>query len=856
MVKISACLIVRDEQHTIEACLSSIRPYVDEIIVVDTGSVDDTPEIVRRFADKTETFLDCNETESGLIADFSCARNRSFELATNDVVLWLDGDDTVVGAENLPKLAAEISQHENGQILLPYQYAHDERGRVTLLQYRERLLYPRRHWEWRFPVHENCLLGAGHELKFVKRDESVRMVHAFGTSPKIREADRNWRILRAYIDRVGETDERSLYYLGSEYGLKAMRAYGVGDTGGFLEHTGNSLRILKRYVQISRWEDEKALALLEIARHYQRLNDHVHAIEWALQASTIKSWPEPYWCLLYSYYSLSTQEKQHQLYNLKRGAHFGQLGMSLVPSDVAQTLLAQNPTERFRACEILAFCQAGIGDIQSAIQTLEVGTAGLPEHTKMLENLTELRIERSKRLVLSEVQALVDAKAIGDGADTIIKGALRGDFTVRLLETPIDMPDSAAGGAVLADGDRARLSGGAAIDSRPARNPGKLELIFFCGEGLEPWNGETIARSGIGGSETMAWELARRLARRGHGVRLVGHCGPSAPAGRYDGVDFIGQREFFTVGADRTCDVLIASRQPAVVDDGAGITAGARLLWIHDVTCGPALNHKRNIRFDRILALSNWHRSILQRSYPLIDPAKILVTRNGIDLKRFDGKETRNARRAIYSSSPDRGLETLLDIWPIVRKSIPDAELHVFYGFDAWEATVAMMGAAGENELKRIRHIKDKLGRTPGVRVRGRVDQAELAREQMRSGVWAYPTAFTETSCITAMEAQAAGCRIVTSPLAALNETVGNRGQLIPGFGTPGYVDMFAAAVVMAMQEGIDRKMVDDRALLQEHARNSFSLDTLAEEWESMLITTLEDVRKRVVPAFHKAVVA
>jgi glycosyltransferase involved in cell wall biosynthesis len=310
------------------------------------------------------------------------------------------------------------------------------------------------------------------------------------------------------------------------------------------------------------------------------------------------------------------------------------------------------------------------------------------------------------------------------------------------------------------------------------------------------------------------------------------------------------------MGANRTCDVLIASRQPAVVDDGADITAGARILWVHDVTCGPALNHKRNIRFDRILALSNWHRSILQRSYPLVDPAKILVTRNGIDLGRFDGKEIRNARRAIYSSSPDRGLEVLLDIWPVVRKSIPDAELHVFYGFDSWEATVATMGTAGENELKRIRHIKDKLSRTPGVRVRGRVGQIELAREFLRAGVWAYPTAFTETSCCTAMEAQAAGCRIVTSPLAALNETVGNRGQMIPGYGTPGYVDTFAAAVVMAMQEGIDRKLVDDRALLQEHARNSFSLDTLAEEWESMLITTLEDVRKRVVPAFHKAVVA
>ena len=66
-----------------------------------------------------------------------------------------------------------------------------------------------------------------------------------------------------------------------------------------------------------------------------------------------------------------------------------------------------------------------------------------------------------------------------------------------------------------------------------------------------------------------------------------------------------------------------------------------------------------------------------------------------------------------------------------------------------------------------------------GVVAHGRVDQQTLAREMLSAGVWILPTWFCETSCISAMEAQAAGLRIVASKLAALEETVADRGELI-----------------------------------------------------------------------------
>jgi len=78
-------MIVRDNEDTIEACLASVRPWVDEIIVVDTGSLDRTPEICRRFGAQVYNFPWCD--------DFSAARNESLKYATGDWIFWMDSDD-------------------------------------------------------------------------------------------------------------------------------------------------------------------------------------------------------------------------------------------------------------------------------------------------------------------------------------------------------------------------------------------------------------------------------------------------------------------------------------------------------------------------------------------------------------------------------------------------------------------------------------------------------------------------------------------------------------------------------------------------------------------------------------------
>jgi tetratricopeptide (TPR) repeat protein len=87
---ISACLIVRDEAKRLARCLESLRGVVDEIVVIDTGSNDDTIAIAESFGAKVGHF--------SWVDDFSKARNAALDLATSDWVLSIDADEWLSNA--------------------------------------------------------------------------------------------------------------------------------------------------------------------------------------------------------------------------------------------------------------------------------------------------------------------------------------------------------------------------------------------------------------------------------------------------------------------------------------------------------------------------------------------------------------------------------------------------------------------------------------------------------------------------------------------------------------------------------------------------------------------------------------
>ncbi|MBW1980185.1 MAG: tetratricopeptide repeat protein [Deltaproteobacteria bacterium] len=84
---LSLCMIVKDEAHNLPDCLRYIKKVVDEIVVVDTGSVDETKSIAKDLGARVFHFDWCD--------DFAAARNESIHHARGDYILWLDADDRV-----------------------------------------------------------------------------------------------------------------------------------------------------------------------------------------------------------------------------------------------------------------------------------------------------------------------------------------------------------------------------------------------------------------------------------------------------------------------------------------------------------------------------------------------------------------------------------------------------------------------------------------------------------------------------------------------------------------------------------------------------------------------------------------
>ncbi len=84
---ISLCMIVKDEEANLPACLITVADLVDEIIVVDTGSADRTRECAEHFGARVVDFP--------WVDDFSAARNESLRHATGEWILWLDADDRI-----------------------------------------------------------------------------------------------------------------------------------------------------------------------------------------------------------------------------------------------------------------------------------------------------------------------------------------------------------------------------------------------------------------------------------------------------------------------------------------------------------------------------------------------------------------------------------------------------------------------------------------------------------------------------------------------------------------------------------------------------------------------------------------
>lgn len=298
----------------------------------------------------------------------------------------------------------------------------------------------------------------------------------------------------------------------------------------------------------------------------------------------------------------------------------------------------------------------------------------------------------------------------------------------------------------------------------------RLSIVFYV-NGM-PFQGDTLEKASLGGSETAGLYMAREMARRGHDVIVFSNTDKPA---KYDGVNYLHIDGFMNYAMFTPIDVLIVQRVPQIF--GFRMKSKINILWQHDI------GQKRNApmfrgsmwNVDEVWGVSKFHVDQMAETYG-VPKSAFWATRNGLDTITTDDNLPRHAKRLIYTSRPERGLDILLlEIMPRLWAVDPDIELQIA-GYDN---TVAEMKPF--YDMLRAK-CADYVEQGRKVEWLGALTKERLYTAYQQATLYAYPTAFEEVSCITAMECMANGLPFVASRLAALPETLTEgAGVLIDG---------------------------------------------------------------------------
>jgi glycosyltransferase involved in cell wall biosynthesis len=192
-------MIVKNEEDVLERCLTSVKDFVDEMIIIDTGSTDTTKKIAEQF---TKDIYDFE-----WIDDFSAARNFSFSKATKDYILWLDADDVIDGENKgeFIKLKKELSFNVDS-VLMKYNLSFDSKGKPTYSTMRNRLVKREKGFKWFGVVHEYLeVYGNIIPSEIGIRHNKLKLY-----------TDRNLRIYREKVKKNEKLAHRDLFYFGNE----------------------------------------------------------------------------------------------------------------------------------------------------------------------------------------------------------------------------------------------------------------------------------------------------------------------------------------------------------------------------------------------------------------------------------------------------------------------------------------------------------------------------------------------------------------------------------------------------------------------------------------------------------------
>lgn len=281
-MKFSLCMIVKNEAAVLKDCLDSLKDIMDEIIIVDTGSTDDTKKIAQAY---TPYVYDYEWND-----DFAAARNFAFSKATGDYIYSADADE-VLDEENRTKLKVlkrvilpevEIVQ----MIYVTEQINHPTENFVRDM--RPKLFKRLREFTWIEPIHETINTSP------VVYDSDIEILHR----PRGSHSSRDFVVFEKVIREKGVLSDRLL-------GMYIRELYKAGDE----KNLENAREFLEKALVDRRQKENAALCRQIIAvllKIYRQADDAVSMLKASLsQEATV---PSAEICMELGYYFMKKED--------------------------------------------------------------------------------------------------------------------------------------------------------------------------------------------------------------------------------------------------------------------------------------------------------------------------------------------------------------------------------------------------------------------------------------------------------------------------------------------------------------------------------------------------------------------
>lgn len=210
MIPITACIITKNESQNLDKCLKALCAYPFEIVVVDTGSTDDSKEIARKYTEKVYDFI--------WIDDFSAARNFAAERSSHNLIFPVDTDEFVTELD-WEGLQTQIEQNPRavGSIkrMDYFETAGERHCQICVID----RIYHRRYYRYDMPIHEVLVPLTKDPYRSYTAPVTLDHVGYLGTGDQLgQKAQRDMELLMRELERDAENPY--LYFqVGQSYML-------------------------------------------------------------------------------------------------------------------------------------------------------------------------------------------------------------------------------------------------------------------------------------------------------------------------------------------------------------------------------------------------------------------------------------------------------------------------------------------------------------------------------------------------------------------------------------------------------------------------------------------------------------